>query len=154
MAQLAHAARSRGERVVFTNGCFDILHFGHVQYLCLARALGDHLFVGVNSDESARGLKGPGRPFNSEAARAGVLAALADVSAVTIFDEETASEVVRLVRPDIYVKGGDYSANAGSKDYPIEGETVSEYGGDVRILPFEPGYSTSSLIQRIRMATA
>ncbi|HEV3312892.1 MAG TPA: hypothetical protein VG815_20470, partial [Chloroflexota bacterium] len=90
----------------------------------------------------------------SEAARAGVLAALADVSAVTLFDEETASEVVRLVRPDIYVKGGDYSADAGSTNYPIEGKTVSEYGGEVRILSFEPGYSTSSLIQRIRMSTA
>jgi rfaE bifunctional protein nucleotidyltransferase chain/domain len=150
LAALSREARDRDERIVFTNGCFDILHLGHVRYLRQARDLGDVLFVGVNSDDSARRLKGPGRPFNAEADRAGVVSGLASVSAVSLFDEDTASELVQEVRPDVYVKGGDYSSDPGSPAFPIEGEVVTAYGGEVRIVPFAAGFSTTSLVDRIR----
>lgn len=138
---------------MFTNGCFDIVHLGHVTYLGNARALGDVLFVGVNSDASVQVLKGANRPFNSEMDRAGVLAGLYSVSGVTIFDEDTASALVSEIRPDVYVKGGDYSSDPGSPAFPIEGEIVAGYGGDVHIVPFAAGYSTTKLIERIKAAT-
>jgi rfaE bifunctional protein nucleotidyltransferase chain/domain len=150
LAQRARDIRTQGRRVVFTNGCFDIIHLGHVIYLRQARSLGDELFVGVNSDDSTRKLKGPGRPYNPESARAGVVAALAAVSGVTIFDEDTASNLVEQIHPDVYVKGGDYSSDPGSPAFPIEGEVVSGYGGEVRIVPFAAGYSTTRLIETIR----
>ncbi|MBI2321137.1 MAG: D-glycero-beta-D-manno-heptose 1-phosphate adenylyltransferase [Chloroflexi bacterium] len=137
-----HAAR--GERVAATNGCFDLLHVGHVRYLAQARALGDALFVAVNSDRSARALKGPGRPLVSEDERAEILAALRCVECVVIFDEDTAEDVMAALRPDVYVKGGDYT-----RDRLPEARVVQAYGGEVRLLPLVAGRSTSQLIARI-----
>ena len=135
--------------LVFTNGVFDILHRGHVEYLERARALGATLVVGVNTDRSARGLdKGPGKPFNTEFDRATLLAALESVSAVVMFDERNPVELIRIIRPDIYVKGGDYDLNA----LP-EASVMQELGGRTVILPFSAGYSTSSLVERIRSGT-
>ncbi len=132
--------------VVFTNGVFDILHRGHVTYLAQARALGASLVLGLNSDTSARALsKAPDRPLNSEGDRACVLAALESVSLVTLFDETTPLALLKLVRPELYVKGGDY-------DIETLAETglVRSWGGDARALPFVDGYSTTSLVERIR----
>ena len=132
--------------LVFTNGVFDILHRGHVTYLAQARALGASLVIGLNSDVSARGLgKGPGRPLNGEADRACVLAALESVSLVTLFDEPTPMELLVLVRPDVYVKGGDYNV-----DTLPETQLVRSWGGTAHAIAFVEGYSTSSLVQRIR----
>ena len=132
--------------VVFTNGVFDILHRGHVSYLSQARALGASLVIGLNSDASARRLgKGPDRPLNAEADRACVLAALESVSLVTLFDEPTPVELLKLVRPQLYVKGGDYDIEA------LEETTwVRSWGGDAQALAFVDGYSTSALVARIR----
>jgi rfaE bifunctional protein nucleotidyltransferase chain/domain len=133
---------------VFTNGVFDIVHRGHVCYLAEARALGGSLIIGLNSDASARGLgKGPGRPLNAEADRACVLAALESVSLVTLFDEATPVALLGLVRPDCYVKGGDYDMEALE-----ETRLVRSWGGRSLAIPFVDGYSTSALVQRIRGA--
>ncbi|MDE2093977.1 MAG: D-glycero-beta-D-manno-heptose 1-phosphate adenylyltransferase [Burkholderiales bacterium] len=141
-ARLAVLARP----VVFTNGVFDILHRGHVSYLAQARALGASLVVGLNSDASARGLgKGPDRPLNSELDRACVLAALESVSLVTLFDEATPVELLKQVRPQIYVKGGDYDVEALE-----ETRWVRSWGGEACALPFVDGYSTTALVRRIR----
>ncbi len=132
--------------VVFTNGCFEILHAGHVTYLAEARMLGDALVVGVNTDASARRLgKGPGRPFVPERERALLVASLESVDAVTLFDEDTPEELVRALLPAVLVKGGDYAAEevAGR-------EVVEAAGGHVELLPFVEGYSTTALIDRIR----
>ena len=137
--------RERGLTVGFTNGCFDILHRGHITYLQQARALGEVLIVGLNTDESIRRLKGPERPINQEADRACVLAALESVSLVTLFDEHTPVELLKLVRPGLYVKGGDYDVEALE-----ETRWVRSWGGDARALPFVDGYSTSALVARIR----
>ncbi len=132
--------------LVFTNGVFDILHRGHVSYLADARALGASLVLGLNSDASARRLgKGPDRPLNREADRACVLAALESVSLVTLFDEDTPVELLKLVRPDLYVKGGDYDVETLA-----ETALVRSFGGDAVALPFVDGYSTTSLVERIR----
>jgi rfaE bifunctional protein nucleotidyltransferase chain/domain len=132
--------------IVFTNGVFDILHRGHVSYLAQARELGGCLVIGLNSDASARGLgKGPGRPLNSEADRACVLAALESVSLVTLFDEPTPVELLKLVRPQIYVKGGDYDVETLE-----ETRWVRSWGGQAHALPFVEGYSTTALVSRIR----
>ena len=132
--------------VVFTNGVFDILHRGHVSYLAQARALGGSLVIGLNSDASARGLgKGPDRPLNGETDRACVLAALESVSLVVLFDEATPVELLKRVRPRIYVKGGDYDIDALE-----ETRWVRSWGGEARALPFVDGYSTTSLVKRIR----
>jgi rfaE bifunctional protein nucleotidyltransferase chain/domain len=132
--------------LVFTNGVFDILHRGHVSYLEQARALGASLVVGLNSDASARGLgKGPGRPLNAEADRACVLAALESVSLVALFDEATPLALLALVRPDVYVKGGDYDIETLAETRLVRG-----WGGEARALPFVDGYSTSALVARIR----
>ncbi|MEO7056860.1 MAG: D-glycero-beta-D-manno-heptose 1-phosphate adenylyltransferase [Caldimonas sp.] len=132
--------------VVFTNGVFDILHRGHVTYLAQARALGASLVIGLNSDASARSLgKGPDRPLNSEGDRACVLAALESVSLVTLFDESTPLGLLKLVRPDLYVKGGDYDVESLA-----ETRLVRSWGGDARALSFVDGYSTTSLVERIR----
>ncbi len=140
--------RKSGGRVVFTNGCFDLLHPGHVAYLEAARALGDALVVGLNSDESVRGLgKGPDRPIVAEGDRAAVLGALRAVDAVVIFDEQTPISLMREVRPAVYVKGGDYRI----EDLP-EAEVAEEIGAEVRIIPFVAGYSTSALLEKIRRA--
>jgi len=132
--------------MVFTNGVFDILHRGHVSYLAQARALGASLVIGLNSDASARRLgKGPDRPLNAEADRACVLAALESVSLVTLFDEQTPVELLKLVRPDLYVKGGDYDIETLA-----ETAVVRSWGGDARSIPFVDGYSTTALVKRIR----
>jgi D-glycero-beta-D-manno-heptose 1-phosphate adenylyltransferase len=145
------ALRQAGGRLVFTNGIFDLLHPGHVAYLEQARALGEALFVGLNSDASASALKGPQRPIVSQDDRARVLAALACVEAVVVFDDPTAERLVDALRPEVYVKGGDYqmTAKRDKKRLPPEAETVRRYGGQVRIIPFLKGYSTSDLIERI-----
>ena len=132
--------------VVFTNGVFDILHRGHVSYLAQARALGASLIVGLNSDASARLLgKGPDRPLNAELDRACVLAALESVSLVTLFDEPTPVELLKLVRPQIYAKGGDYDI-----DTLEETRWVCSWGGQAHALSFVDGYSTTALLGRIR----
>ena len=132
--------------IVFTNGVFDILHRGHVSYLAQARALGASLVLALNSDASARLLgKGPGRPLNAEADRACVLAALESVSLVTLFDEATPVELLKRVRPQLYVKGGDYDIESLE-----ETKWVRSWGGEARALSFVDGYSTTALVQRIR----
>ena len=140
---LARFGRPRDSRIVFTNGCFDILHRGHVEYLRAARELGDLLIVGVNSDASVRRLKGAGRPVVGEDDRCHVLAALRAVDAVTIFDEDTPRELIAALLPDVLVKGGDYRA----EDVAGKAE-VEAAGGRVIILPFLAGRSTSSILQR------
>jgi len=138
--------QTRGLKVVFTNGCFDLLHPGHVEYLEEARSLGDALIVAVNTDASVRRLgKGPARPVNPERNRTRVLAALAAVDRVVLFDEDTPYEILTELQPDVLVKGGDYRAEevAGR-------EVVLARGGQVRILPFREGYSTTVLLDRLR----
>ena len=140
--RLAELARP----LVFTNGVFDILHRGHVTYLAQARARGASLVLGLNSDASARGLgKAPGRPLNNETDRACVLAALESISLVTLFDEPTPLDLMRLVRPDVYVKGGDYDIEALPETALVRG-----WGGRALALPFVDGYSTTALVERIR----
>jgi len=150
----------RGKTVVFTNGVFDLLHVGHVRYLQAARELGHALFVGLNSDQSAQRLKGPGRPLMPQAERAEILCALACVDYVIIFDEPTAERILEALQPDVYVKGGDYAGettHAGqtglasretSKALP-EAPVVESYGGRLVILPYTPGHSTSQIIASI-----
>jgi rfaE bifunctional protein nucleotidyltransferase chain/domain/rfaE bifunctional protein kinase chain/domain len=140
-----HEARARGARVVFTNGCFDVLHRGHVGYLSQARELGDLLVVAVNSDDSVRRLKGPSRPVNPQEDRAAVLAALGCVDHVVVFDEDSPQRLLELVRPDVYVKGGDYRP-----ELIPEAELVHRLGGEVRTLDYLPDRSTSAIIDRIR----
>ena len=137
--------RAGGQRIVFTNGCFDILHTGHVRYLKAARSLGDCLAVGLNSDVSVRRLKGPERPVNAEADRAEVLDALFAVDYVTIFDEPTAAELIARIRPDVYVKGGDYTL-----DTLPEAKLVQQYGGRVAFVDLVPGRSTTKVIEKLR----
>lgn len=136
----------RGRRLVVTNGCFDILHVGHVTYLEEARSLGDLLLVGLNSDHSVRALKGPNRPINSEADRAAVLAALQSVDAVCIFEDKSASSFLSLARPTTYVKGGDYTVETLN---PEERRIVESAGGKIVILPLIPGRSTTRLLELI-----
>ena len=132
-----------GERVVFTNGCFDLLHPGHVRLLERARAHGDRLIVAINSDESVRGLKGPERPIVPELERAATLAALAAVDAVTIFGEETPHALLEALLPDVLVKGADWSHWIAGR------EIVEEAGGEVFAIPFEAGYSTTDVVANI-----
>jgi D-glycero-beta-D-manno-heptose 1-phosphate adenylyltransferase len=139
--------RESGRKLVFTNGCFDLLHVGHVRYLEAARALGDALLVAINGDESVRALKGEGRPLNRASDRAEVVAALESVDHVLIFPEVRATQLLEKVRPAIYVKGGDYSAATLHGDERIALEKI---GAEIRILPFEAGYSTSSLMEKLR----
>jgi rfaE bifunctional protein nucleotidyltransferase chain/domain len=141
--------RAEGLTVVVTNGCFDLLHVGHVRYLEEARALGDALFVGINDHRSATRLKGPGRPVNSESDRAEVVASLRCVTAVTLFEEETALELVQALEPDVYVKGGDYSDNPEDESYPPEAHAVTSYGGKVAIVSLTPDRSTTRILEQI-----
>jgi D-beta-D-heptose 7-phosphate kinase/D-beta-D-heptose 1-phosphate adenosyltransferase len=136
--------REAGRRVVFTNGCFDLLHPGHVRYLQQARALGDALIVALNSDRSVRELKGPARPILQEAERAEVIAALACVDYVVIFDEPTPRRVITALLPDVLVKGGDWSV-----ENIVGRAEVEAAGGQVLNLPFVDGLSTSDVIARI-----
>ena len=138
--------RSESQRVVATNGCFDILHVGHVRYLTAARKLGDVLVVGLNGDDSVRQLKGEGRPVNREQDRAEVLAALESVDYVAIFPENRATNFLRAAAPAVYAKGGDYTADTLD---PGERAVLDEFGSRIEIIPFEKGYSTSELLTRI-----
>ena len=133
--------RQAGQRIVFTNGCFDILHRGHATYLQAAKASGDKLVVGVNSDASVRRLKGAHRPVNNEADRAYLLASLAAVDYVVVFSEDTPAELLAQVRPDILVKGGDYQ---------LEEVVGREFAGEVHLIDFVDGYSTTRVIRRMR----
>jgi rfaE bifunctional protein nucleotidyltransferase chain/domain len=143
--------RASGRKLVFTNGCFDLLHAGHVRYLQAARALGDALAVAINGDESVRALKGDGRPLNRAADRAEVVAALACVDHVTIFAETRATDLLAKIRPAIYVKGGDYTRETLDPD---ERTALEQANAEIRIVPFEKGYSTSSVMEKIRKAGA
>lgn len=132
-----------GRKIVFTNGCFDLLHVGHVRYLQEARRLGDLLVVGVNSDASTKRLKGPTRPIQNENDRAEILAALACVDYTVVFEEDTPAELIRRVKPDILVKGGDWKI-----DRIVGGDFVQSYGGEVMSLQFVDGKSTTKLIEK------
>jgi D-beta-D-heptose 7-phosphate kinase/D-beta-D-heptose 1-phosphate adenosyltransferase len=136
--------KAKGKRIVFTNGCFDLLHIGHVRYLEKARALGDVLVVGINSDSSVRKLKGPKRPILPEEERAGVLSGLGCVDYITIFSETDPLKLITFLRPDLLVKGGDWT-----KDQTVGKEVVERLGGEVIIIPFIKGASTSNLIETI-----
>jgi D-glycero-beta-D-manno-heptose 1-phosphate adenylyltransferase len=139
--------RDNGRKLVFTNGCFDLLHAGHVRYLQAARALGDALLVAINGDESVRVLKGQGRPLNRAADRAEVIAALECVDHVVIFPEVRATQLLEIVRPAIYVKGGDYTEATLHAD---ERDALERIGAEIQILPFEAGHSTSGLLEKIK----
>ena len=145
LSALGERLRAAGKRVVFTNGCFDVLHVGHLRYLQQAREQGDVLVVGLNSDASVRGLKGPSRPIVPEDERLEMLAGLACVDYVTPFPEATPDTVIRLLRPNLHVKGGDYT-----EDQLPEAALVRSYGGEVRIMPLVPGRSTTDIVRRIR----
>ena len=140
------ALRAAGRRLVATNGCFDLLHRGHVAYLQAAREQGDALLVGVNADASVRNLKGPGRPVHSEDDRAFVVAALACVDGVCIFREPTAMKFLEIVRPDVYAKGGDYTIDTINQD---ERHLIEQQGGKVVVLAGVPGHSTTALLEKI-----
>lgn len=143
-ARIAHW-REAEAKVVFTNGCFDLLHYGHIHYLAEARALGTHLLVGLNSDASVSRLKGPHRPIKDEQNRSMILAALACVDAVVIFEEDTPLRLIEALSPDVLVKGGDWAP-----EQIVGNEWVTARGGEVRSLQFIEGYSTSRLEEKIR----
>ena len=148
-----HRRQSAGEHGVFTNGCFDLLHLGHVFYLQEAHALGDFLVLGLNSDEGVRLLKGSGRPLVPEDERARILAAFMCIDYVTIFHESTAGPLVALLQPSIYVKGGDYAGSENTipdLDRLPEAKVVQEYGGIVHLIPYLPHHSTTELIAAIK----
>ena len=138
--------RSTGKKIVATNGCFDLLHVGHVRYLRAARAFGDLLVVGLNGDRSVHELKGAGRPLTTQSDRAEILAAFACVDLVTIFRDLRATKFLAAVRPAVYVKGGDYTPRTLDEE---EGAILKEIEAAIRIIPFEAGYSTSGLIEQI-----
>jgi rfaE bifunctional protein nucleotidyltransferase chain/domain len=146
LPQWRAALRAGGKRLVVTNGCFDLLHAGHVAYLETARSHGDALLVGLNGDDSVRQLKGPDRPVNGENDRAAVLAALESVSGVCIFAERTATRFLAAAQPDIYAKGGDYTLETLDAD---ERRAVEAGGGRVVLIPFVPGKSTTALLNKI-----
>ena len=135
-----------GRKLVVTNGCFDLLHLGHVTYLEKARNLGDLLLVGVNSDAAVRGLKGEGRPVNDENDRAAVLAALESVDAICIFPDVRATQFLAAAQPDIYVKGGDYTLETLDQ---TERRVVEQGGGKIELIPFVPGKSTTRILQKL-----
>ena len=143
IAAIAHTARNDGQTMVFTNGCFDLLHPGHVEYLLESRRCGDVLIVGLNSDASVRRLKGHGRPVHREHDRVRMLLALRCVDYVVLFDEDTPTNLIRRIQPDVLTKGGDYTVNQ-----VVGAELVD----DVRLIPFVPGQSTTATIDRIREA--
>lgn len=145
LARIVERFQAEGKKIVFTNGCFDLLHIGHVRYLREAKELGDVLVVGLNSDSSVRKIKGDGRPLVPEAERAEVLSALEFVDLVIIFEEETPMDLLERIKPDWHVKGGDYKAG----DLPEKG-VVEAYGGRIKTLALVKNRSTSNLIERIR----
>ncbi|HYK75902.1 MAG TPA: D-glycero-beta-D-manno-heptose 1-phosphate adenylyltransferase [Daejeonella sp.] len=137
--------RFQEKKIVFTNGCFDLLHLGHIDYLSKAADLGDKLVIGLNSDSSIAGLKGPGRPLTNQQSRAAILAALFFVDAVILFDEPTPAELIKTVKPDVLVKGADYTI-----DQIVGAKEVIDNGGTVKTIEFLPGYSTTSIEQKIK----
>ncbi len=144
LKQILQRERKTGKKIVFTNGCFDILHVGHVRYLTAAKKRGDILVIGLNSDRSVKGLKGDKRPLIDETARAEVLSSLEVVDYISIFNESTANKIIADLQPDIYVKGGDYQIGKLS-----EVSTVASYGGEVQLIPVVTGASTTDIIQEI-----
>ena len=144
-ARRVNGWRVKGEKIVFTNGCFDLVHLGHISYLEEARSLGDRLVIGLNTDRSVQQLKGPRRPVLNENDRARLLAALECTDLIVLFEEETPYELIKALVPDILIKGGDYEP-----DTIVGADVVRENGGEVRVLPFVSGYSTTSLIKRIQ----
>ena len=142
----------KGESVAFTNGCFDILHLGHVSYLAQAADTAQHLIVAINTDASVRALdKAPNRPVNPEAARALVLASLSFVDAVVLFEQNTPLEIIENLKPDVLLKGADYDANqtdASAKNYIVGSDFVKSYGGKVQTIPFVEGYSTTGILAK------
>lgn len=144
LIKIVKALKAKGKRIVFTNGCFDLLHIGHVRYLEKAKALGDVLVVGVNSDSSVRKLKGPERPILAEEERSGILSGLGCVDYIAIFSEIDPLKLITSLRPDVLVKGGDWT-----KEQTVGKEVVERSGGKVVILPFVKGASTSNLIHTI-----
>lgn len=149
LTQVRDAMELAGRKLVFTNGCFDLLHVGHVRYLQQARALGDALVIGLNSDRSVRELKGEGRPVNTQDDRAEVLAALGCVDYVVIFEGKRATDLIRTVRPHIYTKGGDYTPDSLDAE---ERAGLAEAGARIEILPLVPGRSTTAVLARLRSA--
>jgi rfaE bifunctional protein nucleotidyltransferase chain/domain len=147
LARVSEKYRAQSQKLVLTNGCFDLLHAGHVRYLQAARALGDALVVAINGDDSVRALKGEGRPLNRESDRAEVIAALECVDHVVIFPEVRATGLLEKVRPSIYVKGGDYTPETLN---PEERAVLEKTGAQIQILPFQPGHSTSGLIEKMK----
>ncbi len=145
IAELCQILRDGGQKVVFTNGCFDILHAGHVRYLAKARSYGDCLVLGLNTDASVQRIKGPTRPINNQADRAEVAGALKSVDYVVFFDEPTAEALIQEVHPDVYVKGGDYTLET----LP-EGQIVLGYGGSVELVKLVEGRSTTNVIAKIK----
>ena len=133
-----------GHKIVFTNGCFDILHRGHVEYLTEAKACGDKLVTALNSDSSVRGLKGDPRPIQSQEDRAVILDALESVDLVVIFDQETPAKIIKSLLPDVLTKGGDYSAET-----IVGADTVTENGGEIKVITFRSGQSTSGIVEKI-----
>ena len=144
LLRIINDLKAEGKRIVFTNGCFDLLHIGHIRYLEKAKALGDVLVVGVNSDASVRKLKGPKRPILPEAERAEILSGLGCVDYITLFDEMDPLKLIASLRPNVLVKGGDWT-----KEQTVGKEVVERSGGEVVIIPFVKGASTSSLIETI-----
>ncbi|WP_282775370.1 D-glycero-beta-D-manno-heptose 1-phosphate adenylyltransferase [Phaeodactylibacter xiamenensis] len=144
-AQQRDAWQQQGQKVVFTNGCFDLLHYGHIHYLAQARELGDVLIIGLNAADSVRRLKGPNRPINDETTRLWQMAALQFVDMVVPFEEDTPAALIELLKPDVLVKGGDYEISS-----IVGADTVLQNGGEVRVLPYIEGYSTTSLEAKIR----
>lgn len=147
LAEHVKLFRANGKKIVATNGCFDLLHVGHIRYLKAARALGDVLVVGLNGDQSVRELKGRGRPINGENERAELVASLESVDLVAIFSELRATHFIESVAPDVYVKGGDYSSETLN---PEERAALQKIGSKIAIVPFEKGYSTSGLLEKLR----
>jgi len=147
LAAIADSLRAQGRKLVLTNGCFDLLHVGHVRYLQAARALGDALAVAINGDDSVRVLKGAGRPVNTESDRAEIVAALECVDYAVLFPEVRVTRLIGKVRPSIYVKGGDYTP---ASLHPEELAALKKIGAEIRILPFEAGRSTSGLIEKMK----
>lgn len=143
--ELIDKLKKEGKKIVFTNGCFDILHVGHMRYLEEAKSFGDYLFVGVNSDESVRRLKGPTRPINNEQDRAELLAGLKSVDYTVIFTEDTPVELIEELKPSIHIKGGDYK----KEDLP-ETKVVESYGGEVYIVSLVEGKSTTNVVKKIQ----
>ncbi len=145
LARKCNIWRGGGRKIVFTNGCFDLLHTGHLDYLARAASMGNVLVVGLNSDASVKRLKGPERPINNQDDRARALAALLLVDAVCIFEEDTPLELIQMVKPDVLAKGGDYTPET-----IVGASFVTESGGEVAVIPFVEGYSTTGLLAKIR----